>query len=121
MLVGDDGKKDAEGAGRVSVLCLSKEQAELGTHFNPGMDIRDQGEITKRREYRLAQCVCMEGLQAFLNASSLPGTILRDCGSREEQGSEPLPSWNLHWRLGERNKQIHVYDSEGAETFLNKT
>lgn len=45
MLVGGDGKKDAEGAGRVSVLCLSKEQAEIGTHFNPGMDIRHQGEL----------------------------------------------------------------------------
>lgn len=56
-------EKKAEGAGRVSVLCLSKEQEEICTHCGPGMKIRHQGEFTKSKECRLAKSVCLRAFK----------------------------------------------------------
>lgn len=48
----------SEGARRVSVLCLSKEQVEICTHFSPGMGIIHQGEFTEEEECGFAKCLC---------------------------------------------------------------
>lgn len=56
-------EKKAEGAGRVSVLCLSKEQEEICTHCGPGMKIRHQGEFTESEECRLAKSVCLRAFK----------------------------------------------------------
>lgn len=56
-------EKKSEGAGRVSVLCLSKEQEEICTHCIPGMKIRHQGEFTESEECRLAKSVCLRAFK----------------------------------------------------------
>lgn len=50
---------------RVSVLSLSKDQAEICTHFNLGIEIRHQRAFTEREERGLVKSVCMDTIKCF--------------------------------------------------------
>lgn len=97
-------EKKSEGAGRVSVLCHSKEQEKICTHCDAAQEWR----LDTRKNLLRARNAGLQSLSAWVH-SSLPGGQLPAClgwKSRDEQDSEPLPSWNTQCRSGERSKRI---------------